>query len=127
MFLVHIPDSVVLMIRCQSEGGGFGGGPGQDAHVCSTFAAVRSEALPLLALWLIRGSADVACAVACMQLGALAIMGELPHWLNLAGIDRFLSGLKNPDGSFRTALAPGKPHCEAGVHEASCQTHTRPG
>lgn len=66
----------LVLYRCYNpDGGGFGGGPGQDPHVCSTYAAVAS----------------------------LVILGEMPGWLDTNKQLSFLLSLKNDhDGSFRT-------------------------
>lgn len=61
--------------KCGQRGdGGFGGGIGQQSHVCSTYAAVAT----------------------------IAIIGRLPHWLDVNKIKSFLFSIKNADGSFRT-------------------------
>ena len=39
------PRCIDLLRRCQDPGGGFGGGPGQLAHLAATYAAVNALAV----------------------------------------------------------------------------------
>lgn len=65
----------VTILRCQCEGGGFGGGPGQSPHIVATYAAIMS----------------------------LAFSPESWPQINFEGMRRWLKQIKQEDGSFRVS------------------------
>ena len=69
------PGVVAFLAACQASGGGFGGGPGQEAHAASTYAAVS----------------------ALLIIGTPAAL-SVPHRPSLAA---FFASLRQPSGALR--------------------------